>query len=256
MHVNSPVHRRGAAAVEFALTAPILFALVLGAIEFSRANMLVHTASIAATEAARRSIIPGATAEEVRLKALDELATIGVVDATVNVDPPEIFDDTTQVQVDLTIPVTLRNGYGVSRVFLGKQVFKSVTLQREGKVEDVSSEKVKRAGIEQDKNLGKGSDKDKSNNGNSGNSNAGSGNSGNGNSGNSGSGSSNTGSGNAGSGSLGSGGSGNSSSGSSGSGSSGSGSGSSGSSGSGGGGGGGGSGKSGFWDKLRGMLGL
>ena len=98
--------RRGAATVEFALTAPILFALVLGAVEFSRANMLVHTASIAATEAARRSIIPGATASEVRLKALDELEMVGIVDATVSLDPPEIVDDTTQVHVDLTVPVT------------------------------------------------------------------------------------------------------------------------------------------------------
>jgi Flp pilus assembly protein TadG len=134
--------------VEFALTAPILFGLVLGAIEFSRANMLVQTASIAATEAARKSIIPGTTAAEVRLKALDELSAVGVLDATVNVDPPEIVDDTTQVTVNLSVPVNGRNGYSLSRIFLGKQVFKSVTLQREGKTEEVTTEQVRKDGMQ------------------------------------------------------------------------------------------------------------
>jgi Flp pilus assembly protein TadG len=139
--------RRGATTVEFALTAPILFALVLGAIEFSRANMLVHTASIAATEAARQSIVAGATADEVRLKALSELQAVGVVDATVTLDPEVIFDDTTQVTVGLSVPVSLRNGYGLSRLFLGKQVLKSVTLQREGMTEDLASEEATTDGV-------------------------------------------------------------------------------------------------------------
>jgi Flp pilus assembly protein TadG len=152
-----PHRRRGATTVEFALTAPILFALVLGAIEFSRANMLVHTTAIAATEAARRSIIPGATANDVRLKALDELDNVGIVDATVKVDPEVIDDDTAQVTVDLTVPVTMRNGYGLSRVFLGKQVFKSVTLQREGKSEDLATETVKADGIQKSTSTTSGS---------------------------------------------------------------------------------------------------
>jgi Flp pilus assembly protein TadG len=136
--------RNGATAVEFAMTAPILFLLVLGAIEFSRANMLLHTASIAATEAARKSIVPGATAADVRLKALEELRAVGVIDATVAVSPAEILDSTEQVTVDLIVPVSLRNGYGVSRLFLGKQVFKTVTLQREGKKTSTSAETASR----------------------------------------------------------------------------------------------------------------
>jgi hypothetical protein len=128
-----------------------LFTIVLGAIEFSRANMLVHTTAIAATEAARRSIIPGATAEEVRLTALNELEQIGIVDASVYLEPAEIVDDTTQVKVNLTVPVSLRNGYGLSRIFLGRNVFKSVTLQREGKSEDVNMESVERGGVKKSK---------------------------------------------------------------------------------------------------------
>jgi hypothetical protein len=143
------------------MTAPILFAIVLGAIEFSRANMLVHTTAIAATEAARTSIIAGATANDCRLKALDELRIVGVVDASVVLDPPEIVDDTSQVTVSLRVPVSLRNGYGLSRMFLGKHVFKSVTLQREGKYVDASAETVQAEGVQAD-DKGK---KDKSNSG-------------------------------------------------------------------------------------------
>jgi Flp pilus assembly protein TadG len=245
--------RRGASAVEFALTAPILFILVLGAVEFSRANMLVHTTSIAATEAARRSIIAGATVAEVRLKALDELDNVGIIDATVEVQPAEIVDDTTQVTVNLSVPVTMRNGYGLSRVFLGKQVFKSVTLQREGKTEELTAETIQYDGMQVAPNTG--------GNGNSGNNGGGNGNgnngNGNGNGGGNGSngqggGNGNTGGTNSGSGSSGS----NSGSGSSGSnsGSGSSGSGSAGSSGSGSSGGGGDGG--GFWGALRQLLGL
>jgi Flp pilus assembly protein TadG len=252
--------RRGAATVEFAMTAPILFALVLGAVEFSRANMLVHTTSIAATEAARRSIVPGATVNEVRLKALDELENVGVVDASVEVLPATLTEDTTQVTVNLTVPVSLRNGYGISRVFLGKQVFKTVTLQREGKTEDVATETTRydgiqlAAGFSNSNNSGSassGSSSSDSNNGNSSNSN---GNSGSNNAG-SGNGNGNNGNGNGNGGGNGSngngGGNGNSNSGSSSSGSSGSGnsgSGNSGNSGS--------NNSGGFWGALRRMLGL
>jgi Flp pilus assembly protein TadG len=153
------------------MTAPILFGLVLGAIEFSRANMLVHTASIAATEAARRSIVPGATTNDVRLRALDELAAVGIVDASVSVNPAEILASTDQVTVDLTVPVTMRNGFGLARIFLGRQVGKSVTLQREGSSVDIAAETVTRGGVSSSNgsgNSGSGNPNSNSGSGNSG----------------------------------------------------------------------------------------
>lgn len=144
---NSVSRRRGATAVEFAFTAPILFILVMGAIEFSRANMLVHTASIAATEAARASIIPGATAAEVRSAGMQQLTAVGISEATFAINPPEILDDTTEVSVQLSIPVNMRNGYILPRVFLGRNVQKTVTLQREGKASDYNTETTPSDGI-------------------------------------------------------------------------------------------------------------
>ena len=56
--------RTGAAAVEFAIVAPIFFMLVLVSLEFGRLNIIRHTADQAAYEAARHAMVPGATAAE------------------------------------------------------------------------------------------------------------------------------------------------------------------------------------------------
>jgi hypothetical protein len=165
-----PQVRTGAAAVEFAMTAPILFTLVLGAIEFSRSNMLLHTTAIAATEAARASIIPGATAAEVKAAGVRELKAVGITDVKIELDPPEIVDDTAQVTVNITVPVNMKNGYILPRIFLGKEVFKSVTLQREGKNSEVSDETPMREGV---KKTGDKSEKAKTDNSGPGNANDG-----------------------------------------------------------------------------------
>src|SRR5690606_12331914 len=91
--------RRGVATVEFALTVPILFLLVMGAIEFSRANMLYHTASVAASEGARRGIIVGTTQDDITAVVQKELSMIGVRDSRVVVDPPVVTADTQLVTV-------------------------------------------------------------------------------------------------------------------------------------------------------------
>jgi hypothetical protein len=75
------------------------------------------------------------------------LKAVGISEATVQLDPPEILEDTTQVTVNLTIPVNIRNGYLLPRIFLGKEVFKSVTMQREGKSEETSLERLQRDGV-------------------------------------------------------------------------------------------------------------
>ncbi len=134
------VHRSGVTTVEFALTAPILFFLLMGAVEFSRANMLRHTAVVAATEGARRSIIPGATAAECQQAAESELAVVGFSSVDVVIDPAVILDDTTQVTVSVSIPLDGANGFVLPRFLYGARIDKSVTLQREAAVLDPSTE--------------------------------------------------------------------------------------------------------------------
>ncbi len=69
--------RRGAAAVEFAITAPIFFLFLLAAFEFGWTNVMRHTADNAAYEAARTIIVPGATADEAKKKAKSLLKIVG-----------------------------------------------------------------------------------------------------------------------------------------------------------------------------------
>ena len=61
--------------------------------------MLLHTTSIAATEAAQHRRL--AHGHDVRLQAIDELAAVGIVDASVQIEPAEINDSTEQVTVNL-----------------------------------------------------------------------------------------------------------------------------------------------------------
>src|SRR3990170_1920701 len=79
--------RRGATAVEFALTAPIFFMFLLAAFEFGWLNVIRHTADNAAYEAARTAMVPGATADEARAKANGLLAIVGARGASVTVTP-------------------------------------------------------------------------------------------------------------------------------------------------------------------------
>lgn len=123
--------RRGATAVEFALTAPLLFLFVFASIEFSRANMLAHTTKIAATEGARRGIVPGSTVADCKVAAQRELDILGFKGGSITVTPKTITSTTPEVTVTVTVPVDVRNGYVIPKFFLGKSITRSVRLQRE-----------------------------------------------------------------------------------------------------------------------------
>ena len=171
--------RRGTTTVEFALTAPLLFFLLMGAIEFGRANTLRHTAAVAATEGARRSIIPGATAAECQQAATRELAIVGFTSADVLVQPAVILADTTQVTVSVSVPLNGTNGFVLPRFLSGARIDKSVTLQREAAIENPATERANNGNRGNNGNQGNG------NNGNHGSGNRGNnGNHGNGNHGN------------------------------------------------------------------------
>lgn len=97
--------RSGAAAVEFALTAPILFMLLFAALEVGRMNLIHQTANNAAYEAARKAAVPGATVADAEAAGTRILQSIGVQGATVDVQPDPIQNDTPQVTVTVTVPL-------------------------------------------------------------------------------------------------------------------------------------------------------
>ena len=59
--------RRGAAAVEFAVVAPIFLLLVFGMIEYGRMVMVQQVLTNASREGARVAVLDGSTAQQVRI---------------------------------------------------------------------------------------------------------------------------------------------------------------------------------------------
>lgn len=124
--------RAGAAAVEFAIVAPVFFLFVFAMFEFSRVNVLRHTADNAAYEAARRAIVPGASAEDAIAEADRLLGVVGARGAVVNVDPRRITADTRSVTVSVDVPMN-RNSLVVSR-FTNDAVLRSRSTMRTERV--------------------------------------------------------------------------------------------------------------------------
>jgi Flp pilus assembly protein TadG len=115
--------RRGAVAVEFAITAPIFFLFLLAAFEFGWLNVIRHTADNAAYEAARSVMVPGASAAEATAKATSVLNVVGARGAKINITPSNITNSTTEVTVAIDIPMS-SNGLITPR-FTGKTTLHS-----------------------------------------------------------------------------------------------------------------------------------
>jgi len=103
-------NRTGAAAVEFAIVAPIFFILVIGSLEFGRLNVIRHTADQAAYEAARHAMVPGATVAEARQHAQRMLRIVGTRGATIDVNPAVLGPDVDEITVTIDVPLN-QNGW-------------------------------------------------------------------------------------------------------------------------------------------------
>jgi Flp pilus assembly protein TadG len=84
MRARPRQRRRGAAVVEFAIVAPLLFTVVMGSIEFGRAMMALNLLSNAARNGARAGVIPGTTTQTTKTAATDMLTNAGVTGSSVN----------------------------------------------------------------------------------------------------------------------------------------------------------------------------
>ena len=97
--------RTGAAVVEFAIIANIMFVIILTCIEFARMNMVRNLAQDAAYYAARQVIVPGATDDEAIEQA--EYIMDSLLDGegyTVDVNNFDFESD--EVQVTVTVDLT------------------------------------------------------------------------------------------------------------------------------------------------------
>ena len=116
--------------VEFALVAPMFFLLLVVSFEFSRLNVIRHTADNAAYEAARIAMVPGGTAAEAVNEANRIMNIAGARGTTVTVNPATIGPNTDQITVTVDIPIG-QNGWITPR-FTGAQTMSaSSTLKAE-----------------------------------------------------------------------------------------------------------------------------
>ena len=82
-------NRRGAAAVEFALIAPVFFLMILGMIEFGRMVMVQQVITNASREGARKAVLDGTSGLEVLTVVNTYLESARISGANVTVIPTE-----------------------------------------------------------------------------------------------------------------------------------------------------------------------
>ena len=117
-HHRGRLHlRRGAALVELAIVMPILLMIVFGIIEFGQMTYVRQTLISAATQGARRAILPGAT-HAIVLSVTEQALTDGGVNATeISIDytsgiGPEDLRETVTVSVPYSDISLLGGIYG------------------------------------------------------------------------------------------------------------------------------------------------
>lgn len=128
-------YRRGAAAVEFALVAPLFFLLVFGMIEFGRMVMIQQVITNASREGSRRAVLDGASASNVKSSVVTYMANGGVTIATSNVtispSDPTTAAAGTPVSVTVSVPFS-QVSWLPSPMFLGgRQMTASTVMRRE-----------------------------------------------------------------------------------------------------------------------------
>src|SRR5947207_5936953 len=97
--------RRGAAIIEFALLAPVLFMLVLGMIEFGRVLMVAQLLTDAAREGGRLAVVAGSNTDKVTSTVDSFLTNAGVNGAHTSVSPdPSAANQGDSITVTVTVP--------------------------------------------------------------------------------------------------------------------------------------------------------
>ncbi len=122
--------RRAAATVEFAIVAPVLFLLILTMFEFSRVQVIRHTADNAAYEGARAAMVPGASAGDAVAEASRIMRVIGARGVQVNVTPGAIDASTRSVTVEVQTNLD-QNALVTPRFMRGKTLSSTSTLLTE-----------------------------------------------------------------------------------------------------------------------------
>ncbi len=130
---GSRANRSGTAAVEFAVVAPLLFAVVLGLIEFGRAIMVQQSLVSAARESSRVAVLAGTSKQDVIDRATASLSAAGISGFTItmNPDPPSGAAEGTAVTVTIKVSFNNVTWLPVPIYLGGKMLTASCVMRRE-----------------------------------------------------------------------------------------------------------------------------
>jgi Flp pilus assembly protein TadG len=126
-------NRRAAAAVEFAIVAPVFFLLIFGMIEYGRMVMVQQVITNASREGARLAVLDGATFDEIEEQVEEYLtsASIDPTNAVVEVlpDPPTSAAFGEPITVTVSIPFS-EVSWLPSPMYLGGKTLTANTVMR------------------------------------------------------------------------------------------------------------------------------
>jgi Flp pilus assembly protein TadG len=130
---HSVPQRKGAAVVELAFTAPLLFLITFGMIDVGRAVMVQNLITNAARDGARAAALDGATAGEIETSVVDFLAASSVSGATAAVSPNPLSSANWGDPVSCTVQVPFNSvsWLPASRYFSGVTFEATVVMRRE-----------------------------------------------------------------------------------------------------------------------------
>ncbi len=133
-HCRSRRARRGAAAVEFALVAPIFFALILGTVEVGRLIMVQHILTNASREGARLAVLEGTTLSEVQTALDDYMANSSISGASLTVTPSSLSNAVSGGPITVTVSVPFSQVSWISSPWLLREMTLSAStlMRREG----------------------------------------------------------------------------------------------------------------------------
>ncbi|MCX7425038.1 MAG: pilus assembly protein [Planctomycetia bacterium] len=131
-------YRRGVAAVEFAIVAPVFILMMLGMIELGRAVMVQQIITNASREGARVAVLPGSTGGEVTTRVQNILTASGIGGATVRIlseagQPinPEDAGFGAVIDVTVSVPFNQVSWLPASRYLAGKNLTASTVMRGE-----------------------------------------------------------------------------------------------------------------------------
>ena len=130
-HDTLSPQRRGVAAVEFAIVAPMLVMLVFGIIEVGRLMVVQQVLTNASREGARQAVVHRSTGTDVESVVTNHLKNGSVSHATVTVTPSDLstMDFGDPVTVNVSVPFD-RISWLPSPFFFGGRVLSAETIMR------------------------------------------------------------------------------------------------------------------------------